>query len=129
MARGVQGLRRDERLRRAADFQRVLRQGVRVEGRVLSLVGARGPSGRLRLGLAASRRLGGAVVRNRAKRLLRESFRRHARDLPFDVVALPKAAVRTCGLAQVEQEYGRLLSQLKRRLMAVRHGDAPSAAH
>jgi ribonuclease P protein component len=48
-----------------------------------------------RLGIIASRRLGGAVVRNRAKRRLRELFRRRPDDLvasstSLDIVAIPK---------------------------------------
>ena len=62
-----------------ADFRRVFRRGFRVDGPLLSLVAADNDLGYDRLGLAASRKLGGAVARNRAKRLLREAFRRHKR--------------------------------------------------
>ena len=43
-----------------------------------------------RLGIAATKKLGGAVVRNRAKRLIREVFRRNKIAPGFDVVVVPK---------------------------------------
>lgn len=49
-----------------------------------------------RLGVTVSRRVGGAVVRNRVKRLVREAYRRHKADFPAGtelvVVARPEAA-------------------------------------
>lgn len=50
------------------------------------------PSGRQqsRLGVAATRKLGGAVVRNRAKRLVRELFRQAEVPAGFDIVVIPR---------------------------------------
>src|SRR5438105_13702834 len=46
-----------------------------------------------RLGIAATRKLGGAVERNRAKRLIREVFRRNKIAPGFDVVVVPKREI------------------------------------
>jgi ribonuclease P protein component len=67
------------RLSRSSDFQRIYRQGDSAASRYLVLhyfkrsadAGESVP----RLGLSVSKRLGGAVVRNRVKRVLREAFR------------------------------------------------------
>lgn len=86
----------------------------------MALVVAPGDAGRARLGLAASRRIGGAVQRNRAKRRLRECFRTQARLAALDVVALPKGGLNAAAPEDVRTEYRRLLEQLRRRLQSGR---------
>jgi len=64
-----------------------------VATRYLTLLGRPNELGRDRLGIIASRKLGGAVVRNRAKRRIREVFRRAAAaPAPegFDLVVIPR---------------------------------------
>jgi ribonuclease P protein component len=85
------------RLSRSSDFQRIYRQGSSTASRFLVLysfrrpaeVGADGP----RLGLSVSKKMGGAVVRNRVKRLLREAFGsvrgQLAEDHDFVLIARP----------------------------------------
>ena len=72
---GTRTGRRAARLSSRAEFSRVYREGRRYSGEALVLYFR--PSAELRrVGVTAGRRLGGAVVRNRAKRRLREAFRR-----------------------------------------------------
>ena len=66
---------RSKRLSRSAEFERVYRQGRSVANRHLVLYSFPNDSvDRPRLGLSVSRKVGGAVERNRVKRLLREAF-------------------------------------------------------
>lgn len=58
-----------------------------------------------RLGIAATKKLGGAVQRNRAKRLIREVFRRNNIALGFDVVVVPKRELLDATLNVLEAEY------------------------
>jgi ribonuclease P protein component len=107
-----QRLRPHDRLRSSADFQRVYtRRRSASDGRIVVYAAENGLP-HSRLGLSVSSRLGGAVVRNRWKRVLRESFRLRRGELPvgFDLVVVPKKKV-TVGLDWV----GPALERLARR--------------
>lgn len=105
------GLPREARIRRRVDFVRIQSQGTRVHTDAFVIIFApRGCGPGPRLGLAVSRKVGPAVVRNRIRRILKEFFRRQASTLPavdLVIVVKPKArALAEAGLAAVAQNLG-----------------------
>jgi ribonuclease P protein component len=81
-----------EHLRRAADFQRVYDRRRSVSDERLIVYACDNDLPYNRLGLSVSRKFGGAVQRNRMRRLFREAYRLTRHDLPtgLDLVLIPR---------------------------------------
>ena len=107
------GFRLEERIRRRTEFQQVYEQGARIHGRYATLFVLPNRLEVGRLGIAATRKLGGAVARNRAKRLIREVFRRNKIARGYDIVVVPKREMLDAGLTVLEADYRH---NLERRL-------------
>jgi ribonuclease P protein component len=99
------------RLTHRSEYERVKREGITQHGKLMMLnVMPVKSSGLWRAGFVTSRRLGGAVVRNRLRRRLREIVRRHQAELRqgfwFVIVARYEAA--TASYGALEDEWLRL---------------------
>ena len=68
-------------------------------------------AGVARLGIAATRKMGAAVERNRAKRLVREVFRHHKPAGAIDVVVVPRRELLDAPYEKLEAEFVSLLSR------------------
>jgi ribonuclease P protein component len=109
---------RGGRLSRSAEFERVYRHGRSTANRNLVLYSfPNGSSQRPRIGLSVSRKVGGAVDRNRVKRLLREAFAQTESDLKtgHDIVVVARPPARDLaereGLAGISAELYELLAK------------------
>jgi ribonuclease P protein component len=107
-----------KRLSRSAEFERVYRHGSSSANRHLVLYSFPNPAAeRPRLGLSVSRKVGGAVERNRVKRLLREAFERVEEDLSagHDLVVVARPPARDLaereGLAGVDAAFRELVGR------------------
>ena len=114
------GLTIAERVRRRVDFERAYSTGVRVPARFMTLFVAANGGSVSRLGIAASRKFGPAVERNRAKRLSREIFRRHKITTGLDVIIVPRREMLDASFASLENDYAQALDR--------RHRGQPASA-
>jgi ribonuclease P protein component len=109
--------RRRRRLSRSGEFERVYREGRSHASRYLVVYAFPRPEGddEPRLGISVGRKLGGAVERNRVKRLLRDAFWARAEDLKeghdFVIVARPAAGelAEQGGERAIEEALGEVL--------------------
>lgn len=102
-----------QRVKRRTDYQRIYDRGRRAHGRYLTMFALRREGQPARLGIAAGRKLGSAVERNRAKRLIREIFRRNPAPPGFDVVVIPRRTLLDAPYSRLEAEYVATLERLR----------------
>ena len=114
-------LGRAERIRTRPEFQRLYDEGARISGRFMTLFVLANGLEIQRCGVAATRKLGSAVIRNRAKRLAREIFRRHKLTAGYDIVIVPRREILDAPFASLEADYDRVLE----RRGTVRAGGRP----
>ena len=114
---GSERFPRDLRLRTAGVFARVYERKAHAADDMLVINAARNGRNDARLGLSVSRAVGGAIVRNRWKRLIRDAFRRSQDQIPagLDLVVRPRRGAQPAHDA-ITQSMVRLSLQLARRL-------------
>ena len=114
-------LARQETLRRTSDYRLGYRDGARRHGPLATLHLRPNELARPRLGITASRKVGGAVVRNRLKRRARETYRRWARRGELgglDLIVHYKPAAAAADRATLARELERLFAEALRRRSA-----------
>ena len=104
--------RPEERIRRRTEYLAVYERGRKIGRRLMTVFLLENGGTRPRLGIAATRKYGPSVERNRAKRLVREAFRRHKPSRGLDIVVVPRREMIDAAYASVEAEY---LAALERR--------------
>jgi len=104
----------EEKLRRRSQFKQVYEQGTRLRGRFMTWFvlpnGLRSP----RLGIAASQKIGNAVTRNRAKRVVRELFRSCKPLIGIDIVVIPRREMVGTPWRNLEADYRATLDRAQK---------------
>lgn len=96
------------RIKQGRDFTRVRQNGQRIVNGCLIANWLRLPAGSApRLGVVTSGKIGNAVARSRARRLLRETFRTHQHDLaqPVDLVLVARNSIVNKNFSGVEKDF------------------------
>jgi len=95
-----------DRIRKRSEYQALYESARRIPSKSFVLFVRKNDFGHPRLGITVSRRIGGAVQRNRAKRLMREIFRRHKGELQdVDIVVNGRAALPAADYRRLESEW------------------------
>jgi ribonuclease P protein component len=109
-------LGRNSRLAQNRDFARVRQQGERLAQGCLIANWNKLPDGALpKLGVVTSKKIGGAIERSRARRLLRESFRQHQNELahPVELVLVARNSIAGKKYTEVEKDFLAALNRAK----------------
>ena len=98
---------------RTADFRRVYDNGFRVSSSLFAAFCLPRPTGATRLGLTVPRAIGGAVIRNRIKRRMREACRTHPQFLlqGWDFVFNPRRTVLDAPFADLQKAIGKVMDR------------------
>ena len=115
------------RVRRRGEFNRVFDLALRAQGRYFTVLMAPNTAGTTRLGIVASKKLGDAVRRNRAKRLIREVFRQ-TQPLPVgqdvDLVVIPRRELFDAAYSSLQSDFRGVVRRCAARLPASAQNDA-----
>ncbi|HVV00129.1 MAG TPA: ribonuclease P protein component [Verrucomicrobiae bacterium] len=115
---GHAGFDRKQRLKQGRDFNRLKRDGRRLTHGCLIANWLPASAGRpSRLGVVVSSKVGNAVKRNRARRLLREAFRLHQNEFSeaVDLVLVARPSIAGKAFAEVQADF--LTTLRKARLL------------
>lgn len=109
-----------ERIKKKKDFLFLYKKGYRFKSKYFNLIGRSNALTYSRVGVVASRKVGNAVARNRAKRWMRELFRRN-KDLfecPVDLLIVATAAMEDASWAELREAYIKGIEEIFRKKRA-----------
>jgi ribonuclease P protein component len=107
--------RKPQTLRNSLQFRRVYDQGKRFHTPYFSAFILKNDSGEQRYGITATRKIGGAVIRNRCKRRLKEVIRKYRASDPsqagFDLVLNVKSGLNEVDFTRLESAFSQVMKK------------------
>ena len=106
-------LKREYRLKKKYQFNYVYRVGRSNSGKFCVLYFAPSKNKNVKIGISVSHKIGGAIIRNRTKRKMREAVQKYLDQIKqnFNIVFIAKNAILDANYAQIEQEIELLLKK------------------
>jgi ribonuclease P protein component len=121
--------KKSQKLRNGQQFRRVYDEGQRFHTPFFSAFILKTNTGERRFGITVTKKIGGAVVRNRCKRRLRDVLRRYCsivkiedlNSLGFDLVLNAKSALLDADYHQIEESFARVMERFHQSLIKENH--------
>ncbi len=98
-------------IKKQQDFSVIMRRGRAIHGKLMILRHVAGAEANPRFGFVVSKSVGGAVVRNLAKRRLRELVRTSEINKVCDLIFIAKSAIATARFEDIKLEFNSLLDK------------------
>lgn len=108
-------MKRENRVRKHSDFDRIIQQGESIKGTHFSLFYERNAESKTQIGIAVGKKNGGAVARVKIKRQIRAMIARHWSDwsLPLRIVIIVRPSYRIEEFTGNQEELESLLRKIK----------------
>ncbi len=107
------GLAKEDRVRHSSEYRRIMAKGARHRTRYFTIRTLENRDGRTRIGIAVSKKVGKAHVRNRVKRMLKEYFRLNRDKFPknLDMVFVANTKAAALGTGELRRELDNYLNK------------------
>ena len=104
-----------EKLKKSSQFSEVYKKGKSTATRLVVMYKLENGLEVNRVGYSVSKKVGKSVVRNRAKRLIKEAYRLNSSDIKkgYDLVFIARVRMNTAEYGEVEKSVKRLLKEIK----------------
>lgn len=108
---------KEARLRRRSEFLLVQEKGQKINADCLLALVLPNATGKTRLGLTVSNKVGNSAVRNKIRRRLRELYRKRLRALPkgIDLVVIARNSAADADFAAIRRAFEKVAGELARR--------------
>ncbi len=102
-----------ERLKKNTDFKNVYKKGKSIADKYIVICFLRNNMNMTRVGYTASKKVGKSVIRNRARRLMKESFRNNNENVKagYDIVFIARARIKDAEYIEVEKSLKRVVKK------------------